>query len=458
MASRGAFNSRIGFLMAAVGSAVGLGNLWRFPYIVSQNGGAVFLFLYLIFLFLIGIPALMAELSIGRARQRNSVDAFEIDRKGRKYSWIGFVFLGTSVALLSYYSVIAGWAVAYAAEAVIQPIQQMAPGFFGGAGQAESWFTELALSSSAIWFHLIFMTLTVAILIRGVSKGIEAANLIMMPLLFAFVIGLAIYGGLQNGATAGYSFYFKPDFAAYKTISSFGNVLNAAAGQTFFSIGLGIGTMLTYSSYMSRDTNLQSTGMTIGLADTAVAVLAGMMVFPLMFSLGLQDLIATDSSVGGLFIIIPTAFSAIGGALGLFLAIGFFIMLTFAALSSAVSLLEVPISYVVDRWPHWGRTRAVLIMGLAVYLLGLPSAIWLDWLDFVDRLVSNVLLLFGGFMLVLYTGWIRPDLLDELKVGIGKTRDFSGLFKGIIRYPLPVLLGVLLLLGIVNFIQGGIGG
>ncbi len=454
MAGRGAFNSRIGFLMAAIGSAVGLGNLWRFPYLVSQNGGAIFVGLYIIFLFLIGIPALLAELSIGRARQRNAVQAFEIDRKGRSYSWIGFIFLATAIILLSYYSVIAGWALAYAFTGIWEPLRQILPGFLtGDAAEAGNWFMQLAVSPWAIFWHLLFMAITVTIVIRGVSKGIEKSNLIMMPILFAFIIGLAIYGGLQNGAWAGYQFYFNPDWSNYQSFSSIRPVLNEAAGQTFFSIGLGLGTMLTYSSYLSRDNNLQTTGLVIGGADTLVAIIAGLMVFPLMFSLGLESQITTDSSVGGLFIILPTTFGTIGGLLGLVLAIGFFVMLSFAALSSAISLLEVPVSYVVDRMPGWGRTRAALLVGLVIYLLGLPSAISLVWLDFADAFVGNIMLLLGGLLLVLYVGWIRPDLLDEMKVGLGKGRDFSHIFKGIIRYPLPVFILVLLGFGVVSFFE-----
>lgn len=456
MAGRGAFDTRIGFLMAAVGSAVGLGNLWRFPYLVSQNGGAVFLGIYVVFLFLIGIPALMAELSVGRARQRNAVQAFEKDKRGWSYSWIGILFLFTAMLLLSYYSVIAGWALNYLFNGIAQSVQQEAPGFWG---RSEAYFGDLSTSPTAIVFHFAFMAITIGILIRGVSRGIERANLIMMPILFLFVVGLAIYGNFQPGAGAGRSFYFEPDLAPYKEFSVLRTVLSDAAGQTFFSIGLGLGTMLTYASYVGRDNDLQATGVTIAVSDTLVAIVAGLMVFPLMFSLGLEGLIATDSSVGGLFIILPTAFHAIGGWLGLFLAIGFFLMLGFAALSSALSLLEVPVSYMVDRWPDWGRARAVLLLGMGVYIMGLPSAIWLEWLDFADRLVGNVLLLLGGLLLVLYLGWLRPDLMEELRVGAAKRRiDPFPAIKAVIRYPLPVFLAILLVFGIINFFSGVAGG
>lgn len=448
MAGRGAFDTRIGFVMAAVGSAVGLGNLWRFPYVVSTNGGAVFLFIYLAFLFLIGIPALFAELSIGRAKQQNAVHAFKDHDDDKRFTWIGVLFLVTATLLLSYYSVIAGWAVNYAFEGVLRPLGQELPGFFDDAA---SYWSDLAVSPLSILFHLAFMAITIGIVIRGVSKGIEKANLIMMPVLFLFIVALVIYGNFQSGAGAGREFYLTPDFGDVDI-----GTLSDAAGQTFFSIGLGLGTMLTYSSYIGRDSNLQKTGLTIGITDTAVAVLAGFMVFPLMFSLGLQDLISPDNSgsVGGLFIVLPTAFAQIGGLLGVLLGAGFFIMLSFAAISSAISLLEVPVSYVNDRMPDWGRVRSVLVVGIPVYLFGLPAAISLDWLTMADNLVNNVLLLTGGLLLVLYVGWLRPEILDELRIGVGKgERDLATPFRYIIRYPLPLFLVTLLILGIVSFIR-----
>ncbi len=444
MAGRGAFQSRLGFMMAAIGSAVGLGNLWRFPYVTSTNGGAAFIVLYLAFLFLIGLPALFAELSIGRNRARNAVGAFtgtkEDGSPDKRFTWVGFIFLGTAVLLLSYYSVIAGWALRYMFDSATAP-------YFDGAA---SYFATISVDPMSILFHLLFMAITIGILVRGVSGGIEKANLMMMPVLFAFVVGLVIYGNLQSGAQAGREFFLIPDFDAINRTT-----FNEAAGQTFFSIGLGLGTMLTYSSYIGKETDLQSTGMIIGFADTGVAVLAGLMVFPLMFALGLGGLAddAGASSVGGLFIALPTAFAEIGGTFGGLLAFGFFLMLGFAALSSAISLLEVPISYVVDRFPHWGRARAVLLVGLSTYILGLPAAISMDWFGIADSLVSNILLLLGGLMLVIYTGWIKPEILDELSVG-RKGWDMGKIFRPIIKYPLPVFLVVLLGFGFEAFFKG----
>jgi NSS family neurotransmitter:Na+ symporter len=446
MAGRGAFGSRLGFIMAAVGSAVGLGNLWRFPYLVSENGGAAFVLLYLVMLFVIGLPALMAELSLGRRSQKSAIQAFQDGGKTKGWGWGGMVAIAGAVILLSYYSVIAGWALRYIGGGLMDAYGADPGGFFG----------DISSSSNSILYHLLFMAITIGILIRGVGPGIEKANLIMMPVLFLSVISLVIYGNLLDGASAGREFYiFKADAAAFKfdNFDEFSQLLNNAAGQTFFSIGLGIGTMLTYSSYMSRDTNLQSTGLIIGFADTGVAILAGFMVFPILFALGLDDLIAGPSSVGGLFIVLPSAFAAIGGWLGIVFGVSFFIMLSFAALSSALSLLEVPVSAVIDRFPKWGRARAVLMIGLPVYILGVPSAISGDFLGLMDNIINNIILLLGGFLLTIYVGWVRPDILKEMVVGTKGGLDWSKYWAFMIRFVLPGLLLVLFSFGVYNFVR-----
>ncbi len=434
--ARGAFDSKLGFIMAAVGSAVGLGNLWRFPYLVSTNGGAAFVAIYLALLFLIGLPALMAELSLGRKSRRNAVDAFNKDGLTKPWTLVGVLGLVTAILLLSYYSVIAGWALRYFFES-------FGAEFFGNEA---GFFSQVAFSSNSVLFHLFFMALTIGILIRGVGPGIEKANLIMMPALFIAVVALAIYGNVQSGAGAGRSFYLDPDFSEVGI-----GTISEAAGQTFFSIGLGLGTMLTYSSYLERKGNLQATGLTIGFADTGVAILAGFMVFPLLFSLGLDNLILDNSgSVGGLFIVIPSAFAAIGGILGQIMAVVFFLMLTFAALSSALSLLEVPVSAVIDR-TGWGRPKAVLLVGLTVYLLGVASAVNLNVLTVVDSFVSNILLLAGGLLLAIFVGWVRPHYLDEMTHEHDGGVEWSAYFRPVIKYALPVFLSVLLVLGVINF-------
>ncbi len=397
------------------------------------------MFIYVALLFIIGLPALMSELSIGRKSRRNVVDAFNKDGLTKPWTIVGILGIITAVLLLSYYSVIAGWAMRYFFES-------FQGSFFGNES---SFFSGIAFGPGAVLWHAIFMAATIGILLRGVDKGIEKANLIMMPILFLTVVGLVIYGNLQSGAAAGRSFYLDPDFSAV-TIGT----VSEAAGQTFFSIGLGLGTMLTYSSYLERKGNLQQTGLIVGFADTGVALLAGFMVFPLLFSLGLDGLVTPDNSgsVGGLFIVLPTAFAQIGGFLGKFMAGGFFLMLTFAAISSAISLLEVPVSAVLDR-TGWSRWRAVTLVGLSVYILGLGSAISADVLNYVDLFVSNILLLAGGLLLSIYVGWIRPHYLNELSHGLESGPDWSGYFRPVIKYGLPPILGVLLVLGFINFFQ-----
>ncbi|MGB1585470.1 MAG: sodium-dependent transporter [Thermoplasmatota archaeon] len=438
MAGRGAFNSRIGFIMAAVGSAVGLGNLWRFPQLVSESGGAAFVLLYLILLFVIGLPALLAELSIGRKRGVNAIQAFSVV-KGRNWGWIGIIYIFTAVLLLSYYSVVAGHALRYLAESFTAP-------YFDAPGD---YYAGIASGGPAIIYHALFMLITIGILVRGVGPGIEKANLVMMPFLFLSVVAIAIYGlTLDSPGFEGFKFYTEPDLSALTAggFSGTAALLGDAAGQTFFSIGLGLGTMLTYASYIDRKSDLQSTGMTIGFADTGVAVIAGLMVFPLLFGLGLGGLAEEGN---GLFVALPAAFAEIGGTLGGVFAGGFFLLLVFAALSSALSLLEVPVSYIIDR-TNWGRPRAVLLMGLSVYVLGLPAALWGDYMDFADSLVGPLLLL-GGFLLAIYVGWLDRSILDEMR--IGAKRDWGKMWASIIRYPLPVVLGSLFIFSVIGFFR-----
>lgn len=434
MASRSGFNSRLGFVLAAVGSAVGLGNLWGFPYRVSESGGGAFVLVYLILLLLIGIPALMAELSVGRRAGTGAAGAFPT-RTGNA-NWIGFFAIFASVLLLAYYSVIAGWSLRYFLDGFVGT-------FFD---DASGYFTSIAEGGSAIGFHLLFMVITLLVVVRGVGGGIEKANFVMMPFLFLFVIGLAIYGNLQDGASAGRAFYLDTDFGKL----SWGDVSDAAS-QTFFSIGLGLGTMLTFSSYLGKKENLQSTGTTIALADTGVAILAGFMVFPLLFSLGLDDLITSGSSVGGLFIVLPSAFGEIGGGLGIFMAVGFFLALTFAALSSAISLLEVPVAALVDKWGV-DRKRASILMTLGIYTFGIPTALDLDMMDLYDLVLNKFVLIGSGLLLVVYAGWIRKGVLEELDVGVGRL-NFAPFLRFFIRFPLPVFLAILYVVGFVDGVK-----
>ncbi len=428
VADRGAWATRIGFIMAAVGSAVGLGNLWRFSYLTSENGGAAFLLIYAVLLVVLGIPALLAELALGRRSKLNAYDTFDT-LGGGWWRIFGALAIFSSILLLSYYSVIAGWTISY----IIDAFQGT---FFADPG---AYFTRIAEGPRALVLHAIFMVAVVAIVAGGVSKGIERASLILMPTLLAFIVGLSIWGLTLDGATAGLAFYLNPDFS----IITWQTVV-AAVGQVLFSIGLGLGTMLTYASYLDRDSDLAGDGMTIGFSDFGVAFISGFMVFPIIFAFGLQSAVS-GSSVGTLFIAVPAAFANLGGVLGTGLALVFFLVLLFAALTSGISILEVSVSFLVDRF-EVPRRKAAILLGEVVFGLGIASALSTEFLGLADTILGTVLLVLGALGVVVFVGYRLPDAAREMDRG--SSLPVSRWAMPIIRYVVPVFLLVILLMGL----------
>ena len=315
------WSSRTGFVLAAVGSAVGLGNMWRFSYLAAENGGAAFVIFYLGFTLLVGLPLLLAEFVIGRGSQQSPVRALA-HFGGPGWRPLGAVFVASGFLILSYYGVIAGWTVRYAWIAVT-----------GGFGpNAAERFGDIAQGWDAFAFHVGFMLLTIAIVAGGVKTGIERAAVWLMPLLFAIVIGLAVYAWTLDGSGPGYAYYLSADFSKLWNL----HVLKDAAGQAFFSLSLGMGAMLTYASYLGEGDHLPNESVVIAFSDIAVAFVAGLVVFPLIFALGLQATVG-ESTVGALFITLPHAFASMGLG-GQIVGLLFFAALVVGALTSAMSL------------------------------------------------------------------------------------------------------------------------
>ncbi len=396
---RESWSSRLGFTLAAVGSAVGLGNMWRFSYMTAENGGAAFVMLYVLMTALVGLPVMLAELTLGRGAARSPVQAL-IHYGGRPWGALGIVFVLAGVAILSYYGVIAGWTVRYGIEALTQ-------GFPADAGDK---FGAIATGGAAVAWHLGFLAVTTLVVSGGVRGGIERAALWLMPALGVLVVGLALYAATLEGASAGYAFYFQTDFGALADM----DVLKDAAGQAFFSLSLGMGAILTYASYLSRDQDLPAESVTIALSDFAVAFIAGLVVFPLIFALGLQDEVG-GSTLGALFITLPKAFASMGTA-GTVIGVAFFAALVVGALTSAVSLLEVVVSTLIDQTGMERRTAA-LVCGGAIALLGVPSALSLDVLGLVDQVGGQLLLILGGLALAIFVGFFMPDPTGEASEG-----------------------------------------
>jgi NSS family neurotransmitter:Na+ symporter len=417
------FGTRIGFILAAVGSAVGLGNMWRFPYRVAEGGGAAFVTLYVILTLVLGIPLMLCEFSVGRRTRLSPIGAMRREGGGM-WPFVGFLGVLTGFLILSYYSVIAGWVVRYGIEGILS----------GFATDPGAYFNEVTTGVAPILYHIAFMVLTITIVSVGVEKGIEKASLILMPVLFTIVIGLAVWASTLVGSADGYSFYLAPSFSELLNP----NTLAEAGGQAFFSLSLGMGAMLTFASYLSRHENLNREATTIAFADFGVAFIAGLVVFPVIAALGLQGQVS-ESTVGALFIALPGAFVEMG-AVGRVVGIAFFFALTVGAVTSAVSLLEVVTASMIDEFKITRRSAAIGA-GILILLVGLIPATSLDALGIIDS-ITEWFLAVGALGMTLFVGWRMRDPISEMVDGA------SGMFARVVptmmlfvKFVMPPIIG-----------------
>ncbi len=433
---RGEWGSRMGFIFAAAGSAIGLGNIWRFPYVTGQNGGAAFVIIYLLCVFFICFPYLLGELSLGRATQRNPIDAIRAIKPGSPWILVGVLCVLTGIAILSYYGVIAGWVLGYIVKELIRnPIS----------------FGEFIASPTIVLpLFLAFMLLTILVVYGGIQKGIERWSRILMPIMLVLMFVVILRSVTLEGASKGLSFYLKPDFSKVT-----GRTVLEALGQAFFSLSLGMGAMLTYGSYLSKKENLVSSGLYVALFDTAIALLAGFMIFPALFSFGLQP----DAGPKLVFVVLPELFDKmpLGGLVGVL----FFLLLAIAALTSTISLLEVPVSYLVDS-KRWVRKQAVWIAGGFALLLGIPSALsqgavpalsslpffgGKGFLDLMDFIWGNISLALGAMLLSIFIGWVWGinQATDEVLTGAPGFKPYAPVWSLFIRYICPAVIFIVLL-------------
>ncbi len=437
---RDAWGTRTGFLLAAVGSAVGLGNMWRFSYVAAEGGGAAFVLLYLGFVAFIGVPLMTAEFVVGRMTQVAPIEAIR-RLGGPRWAPLGALFAFCGLAILSYYSVIAGWTMRYSFDALRGAIPEDAAGYFGAVGTG----------IPAVVTHLLFMGITVAIVLRGIQKGLERTALILMPMLFILLVGLAVWAATLSGGGPGYAYYLRPQLSELLDPA----IITNAAGQAFFSLSLGMGALMTYASYLRSKENLAREAVTIAASDFGVAFLAGLFIFPIIFHFNLVDTIGlgeeiADNTVGTLFIAMPAALQGLGNMGNLVIA-AFFIMLFFAALTSAISLLEVVVSASIDGL-KWSRQKATLIAGVVIAALGIPTAFNLNILDVGDKLVGTVLLMVGGFFTAILVGYkILPEAEQELSVGVSNPK-FINAWKFFVKYLIPPVLAVVLVFSIPKLI------
>lgn len=402
--NRANFGSKLGVILASAGSAVGLGNIWRFPFETGNHGGAAFILIYLGCVLFFGIPIMVAEFSIGRHSRANTAGAYQKLAPGTHWRWVGRMGVLAGFLILGYYSVVAGWTLEYIVQAGTNAFAgQSANDFIASFNGfiAHPW-------RPALWM-VVFMLMTHFIIVKGVEKGIEKSAKIMMPMLFLLLIVLAVCSVSLPGAGAGIEFLLKPDFSKVN-----GNVLLGAMGQAFFSLSLGMGCLCTYASYFRNDTNLPKTALNVGWIDTMVAILAGFIIFPAAFSVGIQP----DAGPSLLFITLPNVFQQAFGNLpwlAVILSIMFYVLLALAALTSTISLHEVVTAYLHEEFNLTRRRAAKLVTAGCTFLgvlcslsLGVGKELTvfgLTLFDLFDFLTAKIMLPLGGFFIAIFTGW-----------------------------------------------------
>ncbi len=441
------FTSNIGAILAATGGAIGLGNIWRFPYTVGENGGGAFILLYIAFVFLLGVPVMMSEIVIGRRSQQNVVGAFRILAPKHK-GWMGVGFLGIAAAFIIYafYSVVAGWTLNYIVLSSSGQLTGKSPIEISQLFETFTHGTFLPLV-----YQFIFFALTASIIILGVQKGIEKYTKILMPILFFLMILLCVRSLTLSGAKEGLDFIFKPDFSKIN-----GNSVLDALGQALFSLSIGMGALITYGSYIRKQDNLFTTSLWIAGADTFIAILAGVAIFPAVFAFGLSP--AAGPSL--VYEVLPNVFNNMPG--GRFFAILFFVLLTIAALTSTISLLEVLVLWAVEEL-HWSRRKAAIILSFIVFVIGAFCTFSFGLLSnfkifgltifgLCDKLTATYMMPIGALLFTLFIGWYLPkaEVYDELSnSGQLKARYFK-IFYFIIKYIAPLALIIILLAGIIS--------
>ena len=431
MSARESWQSRAGFIAAAVGSAVGLGNIWRFPYEAASNGGAAFLVVNFVLILLVGLPAMLVEFSIGRRAHRNIVDAY--GKGGKIWRFAGVFGLLTGFWILSYYSVVAGWVIRYL-------VGSATGAYFGDPA---AYFGTVSAGLDALLLHALFVVLVVGIVSLGIKRGIELATKLMVPTIGILMVLLAIYAATLPGGGAGYEFFLQPDFETL--VANIGTILPAALGEVLFTLSLGMGAMITYASYVDSDESLVTDGVVIVFANTAVGYLAGLIVFPLLFAEGVSP---GEAGPGAIFISVATAFQALPA--GNVLGVVFYFVVLIAALSSGISLLEVVVSYFVDNYDVT-RPKVAAGIGLGIFLLGVPSALDTNTLTLFDSVASKLLLPIGISLATVFVGWVYGrEAATELGRG---TRDrLSQVWLWHVRTVVLVAVLVTLTISVAEFI------
>jgi NSS family neurotransmitter:Na+ symporter len=435
--SRSQWGSRLGFILAAAGSAIGLGAIWKFPYVAATNGGGAFLFIYLLICMTVGLALMLGEMALGRAANSNAVGSFR-QLGGHAWPWVGFTGVLVCFLIYSFYSVVGGWTIAYIGKSLGGSILTSDAKVLGDT--FNGFITDPV---QPLIYHGLFAGLTLAVVLGGVQKGIENLSKFLMPALFVLMLVLIVRGLTLPGAMEGLMYFLTPDFGKVT-----GTMLVDAMGLAFFSLSLGMGVMITYGSYVGRDTPLLGSSLWVIALTVMTCFLAGLMVLPAVFAFGFDP----SAGPGLTFITMPAVFAQMAG--GQLFAVLFFCLLLVAALTSSVSLLEVVVSAVMDEF-KLPRRRAALLVSAGVFLLGIPASlslgIWSEYtvfgkgiFDLLDYITSNLLMPLGEVLLAVFVGWrVWPVVQGQLAPG-GRNPLWLRAMRGFCRYVAPVLiLGIL---------------
>ena len=441
---RGSFGSKIGIILATAGSAVGLGNVWRFPYMTGENGGAAFILVYIVFIFLLGIPGMVNEFIIGRHSASNAARAYHKMSRGRPWRGVGLLGILCSTIILGFYSVVAGWCLQYLYASIAGQLS-------GDADYVSSYFQEFSSSLlRPILWSVGFVLLTHLVIIRGVKKGIERISKLLMPTLFVLLIILVIASCMLPGAMAGVEFLFKPDFSKITS-----DVILAALGQSFFSLSLGTACLCTYASYFGRETNLLKSAVQISIIDTIIAILAGLMIFPAAFSVG----VSPDSGPSLVFITLPNVFQQAFASMpivGYVISILFYALLAVAALTSTISMHEIGTAYFHEELKR-PRAQAAWIVTVGACVIGMLSSmscgacnlrlLGMSLMDFFDCITAQYMMPIGALLTSLYIGWgARTAVVNREFTNCGTVyRRLFPVYLFMVRFICPILIAIVFL-------------
>lgn len=443
-ADRDSFGSRFGVIAATAGSAIGLGNIWRFPYVAGENGGGAFLIIYLGFILLIGIPVMLSEFTIGRSAQRNVFGAFRKLAPGKPWYLIGLMGVAAAFMILAFYTAVAGWTLEYIFQSLIN-------GFDGLSSQQlnDMYFSFIGAPWRPLLWFFIFMALTAAIIMAGVQKGIEKYTKILMPMLLVLLLVLVIRSITLPGAAGGISFLFKPDFSKITP-----STILEALGQAFFSLSIGMGTLITYASYIRKNDNLGTAAFSVAFADTFIAILAGLAIFPAVFAFNIEP----GSGVGLVYITLPNIFQQMPG--GYFFSLMFFILLGVAALTSTISVLEVIVAFFSEelglnrKAATWLATSSVSILGVMCVLSTSTMAdvklLGFTIFDLMNFTSANILLPLGGFFIVMFIAWFlgRDKTKEELSNNGELKVRYMSFFMFVVKFLAPLAIAFIFLQGV----------